>query len=199
MTTAVCVASGPSFSEAQAVAIGATHRAGRCHVVVVNDNWRRLPDADVLYAADGRWWARYAADVAAGFRGERWTRDQDAATKYGLCWIKSRGLPGLSRDPSVIHEGSNSGYQAIGLAYHFGARRILLAGYDMQHRPGDPPHWFGRHPAGFTNSDGVAQWAPRFNRLADDLAAEGIELINCTTETALTIPRGDLATELARC
>ena len=198
MTTVVCVASGPSLTDTQRQIIEAARAAGRCHVIVVNRQWEWLPNADVLYAADGRWWNRYWPAVESGFRGECWTCDHDAARKYGICWIKSKGLRGLSRDPAVIHQGGNGGYQAIGLAYHFGATRILLAGDDMQHT-GGRAHNHEDYPAGFSNANGVKQWAPAFNALDADLIAAGVELINCTTETALTIARGDLATELARC
>ena len=198
MTTCVVVASGPSLTVEQTQLVEDARVAGRCHVIVVNDNWRLLPDADVLYAADSRWWRLHWTAVSTGFRGEMWTCKRETAKQYGLCHIDSTPRhQGLSRTPGLIHEGGNSGYQAIGLAYNFGATRIVLIGYDMQHRPGDRPHWFGKHPAGLSNAGGVKDWAPRFNALADDLRAEGVELLNCSLRTALTVPRGDLAEALA--
>ena len=198
MTTAVVVASGPSLTTDQCAQVAAAQAAGKCHVIVVNDNWRLLPDADVLYAADGRWWRHHWPAVSAGFRGEMWTCKRETAKQYGICHIESTPRrAGLSRTPGLIHEGGNSGYQAVGLAYHFGVTRIVLIGFDMQHRPGDPPHWFGKHPQGLSNAGGVKDWAPRFNQLADDLRAEGVELLNCSLRTALTVPRCDLAEALA--
>ena len=198
MTTAVVVASGPSLTVEQCAQVAAAQSAGKCHVIVVNDNWRLLPDADVLYAADGRWWRHHWPAVSAGFRGEMWTCKRETAKQYGICHIDSTPRrAGLSRIPGLIHEGGNSGYQAVGLAYHFGVTRIVLIGFDMQHRPGDPPHWFGKHPQGLSNAGGVKDWAPRFNALADDLRAEGVELLNCSLRTALTVPRCDLAEALA--
>ena len=198
MTTAVVVASGPSLTTEQCAQVAAAQSAGKCHVIVVNDNWRLLPDADVLYAADGRGWRHHWPAVSAGFRGEMWTCKRETAKQYGICHIDSTPRrAGLSRTPGLIHEGGNSGYQAVGLAYHFGVTRIVLIGFDMQHRPGDPPHWFGKHPQGLSNAGGVKDWAPRFNALADDLRAEGVELLNCSLRTALTVPRCDLAEALA--
>ena len=198
MTTCIVVASGPSLTTEQCAQVAAAQSAGKCHVIVVNDNWRLLPDADVLYAADGRWWRHHWPAVSAGFRGEMWTCKRETAKQYGICHIDSTPRrAGLSRTPGLIHEGGNSGYQAVGLAYHFGVTRIVLIGFDMQHRPGDPPHWFGKHPQGLSNAGGVKDWAPRFNQLADDLRAEGVELLNCSLRTALTVPRCDLAEALA--
>lgn len=86
----------------------------------------------------------------------------------------------------------NSGYQAINLAYHFGVSRILLIGYDMQ-RTGGKAHWHGDHVSGLTNAEGLSKWATRFPALAQDLEREGVEVINCSQETALTcFPRARL-------
>jgi len=91
-----------------------------------------------------------------------------------------------------IHSGLNSGYQAIGLAYALGADRIILIGYDMQHT-GGARHWHGDHPDGLKNAQGVEKWVKHFESLAVDLEGEGIEVVNCTIETALTcFQRADL-------
>lgn len=179
-----CIASGPSLTQEQADLIAAAHSSGACRVITVNDTWRMVPTADVAYAADGHWWQHHVDAVRAGFRGELWTQDIAAAQKLGLNYIKARGLPGLSRDPTLIHTGGNSGYQAINLAYHFGAQRIVLAGYDMQNT-GGRHHWFGDHPTGFSQSARPEQWAPRFVPLAADLEREGVKVINATISTAL--------------
>lgn len=93
---------------------------------------------------------------------------------------------------NAIHHGANSGYQAIGLAYHLGADRIVLIGYDMQHTNGRT-HWHGDHPSGLTNAFGIEKWVKNFSALAKDLKEEGVEVVNCSIETALTcFPRADL-------
>lgn len=107
-------------------------------------------------------------------------------------WIRSRSNPGLCTTPGEINHGMNSGYQAIGLAYQFGAERIILIGYDMQHTGGQR-HWHGDHPDGLTNATGVQKWATRFPALAKGLQIEGVEVINASRETALTcFPRANL-------
>lgn len=88
-------------------------------------------------------------------------------------------------DPGFIHAGLNSGYQAIGLAYELGAAKIILIGFDMQHT-GGKTHWFGDHPKGLTNAHGIKNWIPGFTALAKGLEFQGIEVINCSIETALT-------------
>lgn len=45
-------------------------------------------------------------------------------------WLRRLSCkPGLSTDPATIHTG-NSSYGALGLAYHLGARRVVLVGVD---------------------------------------------------------------------
>lgn len=91
---------------------------------------------------------------------------------------------GLCTKSGHLHAGQNSGYQAIQYAYQKGAARILLLGYDMQHT-GGRSHWHGDHPQGLTNAEGINQWVKHFGPLAKDLELHGVDVVNCTTETAL--------------
>jgi len=88
---------------------------------------------------------------------------------------------GLGRE--IIHFNGNSGAQAINLAYLMGATRIILLGYDMGAT--GQSHWFGSHPKGLTNGN-YSGYVSNFTKLAADLAREGVEVINCTRQTALT-------------
>jgi len=196
----VVVASGPSFCEEQADAIVAARAADRCRVIVVNDNWKAIPNADICYAADGSWWRYHIETIRdCGFAGELWSHDLQAARRFGLTPIRGKQKAGLSTDSGVIHNGGNSGYQAIGLAFHFGARRIVLVGFDMKRRDDGLRHWFGDHPAPLRNSDPYARlFLPKFPDLARDLAREGVDVVNATRDTALDcFRRADLETALA--
>lgn len=154
-------------------------------LLAVSDAYKLAPWADALYSCDPEWWDEHAAKVtAAGFTGQRWTQSQSAALKYGLRWISALRRDGLSRDPRVIHTGGNSGYQAVNLAYLFGARRILLLGFDMKPSAGRE-HFFGSHPGQLRRSLPFNVWIQDFRTLAADLKAEGVEVINCTPGSAL--------------
>jgi hypothetical protein len=85
----------------------------------------------------------------------------------------------LERTRTGLRTGSNSGYQAINLAVHLGAARIILLGYDMK-----GTHFFGKHRDG---SVPPFQACLRlFPTLVKPLAALGIPVINATRSTALT-------------
>jgi len=212
-TTAICVASGPSLTDAQCAIADEARRDGRAKIIVVNDNWCKLRDADALYACDGPWWAIYADQVRVGFRGECWTRVAIKEPDGSYNTVERRhlevvaGLPWLDCVPvlrdvglprnGAIPMGGNSGHGAIGLAYLFGARRILLVGYDMKRGANGEAHHFGDHPKPLTQ--GVpTSWIRRFDQMAEDAKARGVTIVNCTRDTALTqFPRMDLREALA--
>lgn len=138
----------------------------------------------MLYACDATWWVQYFPEVATQFAGEKWTTSERARDQFDLLWIYAVDRPGLSADPTLIHQGQNSGYQAISLAALFGARRILLLGFDFQRTSGKS-HWHGDHPRGLGNGGTFPAWIAAMNGLAKDLARANIEVINCTRKTAL--------------
>jgi hypothetical protein len=93
--------------------------------------------------------------------------------------LRNTGDTGLDVRPDCVRNGRNSGYQAINLAVHLGAARILLLGYDMQ---GD--HYFGHHPDQSRPPFGVC--LKRFQTLVKPLRDLQVAVINCTRKTALT-------------
>lgn len=170
--------------------------------VVVNDNWRKAPWARALYACDGLWWDTHAAAVrASGFSGELWTQDTEAAKRHGLNHVTGRHdrAGRLSKEPGVITFGNNSGFQAMNLAYHWGARRLLLLGFDCK-KGAQGNHWFGDHKPPLGNYNPYARWLEFFTTLAKDLAAEGVTVLNCSRDTALTcFPRATITEVLEPC
>ncbi len=81
----------------------------------------------------------------------------------------------------MIHQGNNSGYQAINLAYHFGAKRIILLGYDMT---GQGNHWFGKHEGpGLSRNTNYESYVQHFETIKPE--SYGIEIVNCSRITAL--------------
>jgi hypothetical protein len=139
-----------------------------------------------MYACDDHWWDLYINELRRDFAGELWTQSERAAKKYKVKRWSGVSAPGLGREH--IHFGNNSGYQAINLAYLFGAAKIILLGFDM-HVAAGKIHFFGQHPY---HKDGqgpdnnvMARWCNNFVELAQDLKAEGVEVLNATRSTKL--------------
>lgn len=86
----------------------------------------------------------------------------------------------------MIHQGGNSGYQAINLAYLWGAKTIILLGLDCSKSPDGQAHWFGQHGPELTQQQPFDLWQSNFPALAQDLKDHGVRVINCSRQTALT-------------
>lgn len=87
----------------------------------------------------------------------------------------------------VIGGGGNSGFQALNLAVQFGARDIVLIGFDMTDKAG--VHWYGRnHWAGANNPDesNFGRWRSALDRAAPELARRGVRVINGNPQSAIT-------------
>lgn len=141
--------------------------------------------ADALYACDEQWWHVHAQKARSAFQGECWTQDERAAAKHNINRIKSENLPGLGRY-DVIHQGGNSGYQAINLAYLWGAQTIIMLGLDCSKSPDGQAHWFGQHGPELTQQQPYDIWQARFPALAQELKDDGVRVLNCSRQTALT-------------
>lgn len=174
--TVVIFGSGNSLTDEQIELA----RQMQCNYIAINDTYKRVPFADVLYACDYKWWNLHFDEIT--FTGELWTQDLRAKREFGLSWVLGRNKNGLGSD--CVHFGGNSGYQAINLAYLWGAKKIILLGFDCQPIDGKS-HWFGQHPQGLNQTQNFAMWIGNFNLLAKDLESEQIEVINCSMQSAL--------------
>lgn len=158
---AVCIGSGPSLRQDDCDLV---ERSG-ARVIAVNSSWRAAPFADVIYAGDAAWWRENASAISVG--AERWTCSPAAAREFGL----------------NLHEAGgsyNSGLRSIELAAKFGARRIVLIGFDCSVRDGS--HWHGDHAATKNPSAALCEvWKRQFSQLR----LVGAEIINASRQSAL--------------
>jgi hypothetical protein len=130
----VCiVAGGPS---AQDVPISFLRRQRR--LLLVNDAALRLHSLNPMssfFSLDHNWVRRHR-DFLTGFPGEKFVALPletwpDCGGIPGVTYLGWDYDSGLSEDPTKINTGGNSGYGALGLAYHKRAKNIFLVGYDM--------------------------------------------------------------------
>lgn len=138
----------------------------------------------MLYACDYAWWKVHYPKVSAEFGGELWTQDVKARRDFSLNFVPGVSQPGLGRD-GVIHHGGNSGYQAINLAWLWGASQIVLLGFDCKEDDQGRAHWFGQHGPGLIQKQPFGMWQNAFPKLAADLKTEGCRVVNCSRDTAL--------------
>ncbi len=175
--TCVVVASGPSAKDAP-LALLQNH----CKSIVINNSWQLAPWADVLYAADDRWWL--SARGCPEFSGRKITPDQIAARRYGLETVTfARNFYGFSFEPGVLGNGGHSGFHALNLAAQSGAAKIILVGYDLRIDLGG--HWHPDHPKVNPTAYNIKRWAQRLDEHAQELSERGIAVLNTSPESAL--------------
>jgi len=174
--TVAILASGPSMSQHIADAV----RASGMPALVTNETFLLAPWADLLFAADSAWWSTRAQD-ALKFDGLKVTTNGSTPFRQVLHLQAGERL-GFDPNPSRLATGGNGGYQALHIAAHAGAARVLLFGFDM--RGG---HWHGPHadPLSNPSPSTFARWIAAFQTLAPQLRARGVEVLNCTPGSAL--------------
>ncbi len=187
-STVVILATGPSLTQADV-----DFCRGKARVIAVNNAYTVAPWADALYGTDAQWWGWHKG--VPSYTGPKWALNHSQwgpfRAKYpDIQLLINTGPSGLEHKPTGLKHGRNSGYAAINLAVHYGAKRIILLGYDMQTR-GKQTHFFGDHPN--KSASPYAAFRARFQSLVKPLAKIGVEVINCTRKSALqTFPMGRL-------
>lgn len=138
------------------------------------------PDADVLFLA-GEGTLTFETDLIRAFRG-----------RYMI--VRSKHHPGLpqevlrvarAKDHTTLCEltdhvcGYDSGTSAINLAYHFGAKEIVLLGYDMT------GGHFCKHPLQNPPADHFRRHMTTLADLNADAIRKGIRIVNCSPISAV--------------
>ena len=186
------VASGPSLDPSD---ISLARQSG-FFVIACNDNF--VHDPDLLYAPDLTWIQHYKPE-----HPNRWTCLERTGSKIAD-WNEipiEAVSQGLSKHAGSIANHGHAGAQMLSLAVQiFGAKRVALTGYDMQ-PTGGKTRWKGLHPEGVERGDGekYLKWRDSLQGMAAELVSLGVEVVNCTRETALQcFPREPLESVIQR-
>ena len=199
----VIVGSGPSLSDEQCATVIERRRANACRVIVVNDNYLKVPNADVLFALDGPWWRLHAARIKEHCPEiGRFSCDARARKEAGATFVLGKAGRKLAGEGDVfIYRGMSSGFAAIGLALRWRARHICLIGFDCQRSEGKKglAHWFGDHPREkLPVPQPFEQWREELDSLAKPMAERGVRFVQCSLKTAtIYLTRGAIDAELA--
>lgn len=118
-----------------------------------------------------------------------WTGSQGVAQRFRLQWADLTAWRDAAWGAAL-----SSGHGAAALADVWGAREVILVGYDMQ-RTGGRNHWHPDH-RGAENCSLVATWPSLFERISGLFSAR---VVNASRETAVTcFPRERLEEALCR-
>lgn len=188
---AVILASGPSLNLPDVDQV----LGSGLPTIAINRSFELAPWANVVYMGDLRAIQEYGPRV---LKPQLWSCSELAATLHGAQWTRFSPGEGLGKDR--IMGNGNSGFQAINLAYLFGARKIILLGFDMKPGPAGEKHWHMDHPVPLVQTQCFPEWILKGRKLADDLRAAGADCVDCTPGGALEgFRKGQLGEELAKC
>ena len=205
---AIVLGTGPSLAD-ELDPIRKLRAADRARLFGMNCTFMDFGTLDVFTACNIEWWNYYGAEFER-WRGGRdcdaWHWDAATAARWRLNHVEGRWGSGLSTDPGYIHLGHSSGVQALGLAVHYGCDPILLVGYDMTEKHGEPRHYFrwlsdqaGEYPLALRHfakqSNGHEGLLPIYAQIAEQPGLPRI--VNCTPGGKLNcLPRMSLAEAL---
>jgi hypothetical protein len=174
--TVVIIGGGSSLTPADVA-----FSRGKARVIAIKEAYQLAPWADALYACDPKWWAFY--NGATDFTGLKYALDPQPIAWPGVQVLQNTGTEGLELEPTGLRTGFNSGFQAVNLAVHLGAARIVLLGFDMWHGPDGEQNWFGRHPNHVASPYPIFLHA--FASIVAPLKAAGVDVVNASRFTVL--------------
>jgi len=99
---------------------------------------------------------------------------------------KSKKTQGITEKRYEISWNNSSGGAAINLAYHLGARRIVLIGYDMGINNGRH-NFHDSYPVGKPERNPYRHFLKSFDRIKDDADKLGVEILNATPNSNLNV------------
>lgn len=154
--------------------------------IVVNNSYEIAPWADILHFADCIWWEWNGEQVKTG-----WPKDKIMSTatsdvakvndtaceRHVYRWWRDRNR--FTEDRKKLH-GWDGGTQAIHLAYHLGARRIVLFGIDMMPGKKGETQWHNKHKRKTRKENYEKRFLPSLKRMIPELQKRGCEVIRVT-------------------
>lgn len=162
------------------------------HVVAVNNSYLLGDWPDICFFGDWGWYRSHRLRLSQwpGLKVTHCPVFSDARYAYaeGVRYIpRDRAKrQGLSPHPGRLSWGFNSGSSAVDLAVHLGARTIILLGFDMHSGPNGETHWHPGHGNGH-RPPSYARFLRGFPEIAADAAKMGVEIINCSSGSAITV------------
>lgn len=156
-------------------------------VIAVNNAYRLAPWADVMFFGDCRWYEWHRNELG-DFAGLKVTSCEAHANKPNLRVLRRRNSPeGINTNPQFLSWNKSSGACALNLAYHLGAGKIVLLGYDMR-RVDDKCNWHDDHPiAKNPHHNPWERFLRPFPAIARDFERLHVEVVNATPGSALEV------------
>lgn len=189
--TVVLIGGGPSLRDFD---VGQVR--GRARVITVNNAYQLAPWSDYHFFGDRRWWRWHGPQFPADYRGRIVTASMAIFQETRVLRLNRCYDGPLAENPTEV-SGIDSGHMAINLAYHLGAARIVLLGYDMGFAADGESHWHPDHEVPSSEHNYLQKFAPAYPGLVALLAKRGVEVVRCTPSRLTCVPEVSLEDALA--
>lgn len=171
-------------------------------VVAINRAHEFLPAAELLWWTDAKYWRRASHSLLTHRAAWKATGNLEYQRQELPALVTQylfTGADGFDDHPEHLRHGWNSAHAATHLAVHLGTRRIVLFGADFRHNGVlSTEHFHSGYGEAPPLPEAVDRWKGAFSKLAPILAAKGVEVINASPDSALTVwPRCSIADGLS--
>lgn len=157
------------------------------HIIAVNMAYKIGTWMDCVFFGDHGFLDHREGELL-GWPGLRITSAPETTTYQGRLKIVERDTVkkiGSSPEPNKICWNMNSGSAAIDLAVHFGAKRIILLGFDMKLDGANNQHWHKYYTSNLQSIQATMKMHLKsFPVLAEDLKGR-VEIINASPDSAI--------------
>lgn len=157
--------------------------------IAVNSAFEEVPDAKYLLFADHRWFM---------WNEQKLKSSRHIPVTVGKSLFPNWYLPRIRRmvrckDDGICHDrtqlaGIDSGCLAVNLAWHLGASRILLVGFDSGFDANGNSHYHKRHQTEANNMYYTDRYGPRLVGLCQRLRDLGVPVVRVTPPGMPEIP-----------
>jgi len=156
-------------------------------VIAINKAFYHHQHSQVMYWTDSRFYTWYKDDIDK-FKGLKYTL-RKGYYNNDVRLLKRGVKYGIELSKDTLAHGNNSGYAAINLAYHLGAKKIVLLGYDMGN-VGGKSHFHEGYPSRPVSDEIYQkQFMPGFGAIYEALKGKGIQVYNaCPTSNLKVFP-----------
>lgn len=154
--------------------------------IAVNKSLKYVPNPNALYWSDTRLYNWFHEEIDA-INCIKVTNKPFPANAPGVINLLNTGKHGLEKDPRCIRDGGNSGYAAINLAYHLGAKKIVLLGFDMNVDNSLTHYHGGYEQLSRIPDDSLYKrlMLPSFGTIADELEQMKVKVFNASPTSAI--------------
>jgi hypothetical protein len=183
--TAFIIGGGPSLRDFDFTPLHNRNIIG-CNCAFMLGEW-----VDICWFGDSMWFDQNRV-LLAHFPGLKYHcchRHKDRPDTFRI----ARGKPeGIETDPYKVSWNNNTGASAINLAYHLGARKVILLGFDMKFGSDKENNWHNYYERLEVSKRGD-DWYPydrflrSFIQIQKDAQKLDLEILNATPDSALTL------------